>query len=265
MISVVINADNRAGYLNDSSKIGEFEVGQPNGTRSVDFLTWGLKNKINYFRGYDIQCVFFLDEHLPIHDKLFMEINEIVKSCGNNSKFICKPNDRSSYRWNDMLYIEALKLAEGTFVCHMDNDTTLYRKEGSDIVEKYFKWLNEGYKYICQPWDKTGSEMVHASTRFFICKKETLDFPLIEKSIMINPLMGKLNPCLEFTLGHLAGDGKVLYPEREDSEYVIFCWSRYFKGTLEKLSKMPYGEVRDYILECGLFGCNDVFDKMPAV
>ncbi len=261
MISVVINADTRQGYLNGSSYIGEYGEGSLQGVRSFELLTLGLRNKLKFFDGYDIQCIFFIDEHLSLPDKLFMEIDEIVKSCGNHSKLICKPHNRTNRKWNDYLYIEALKMAEGDYIVHFDNDTSCYNKEGSGIVEKYFKWLDEGYKYICQPWDGKGDAMYWASTRFFICKKETIDWPLIETNLLINPLMDKNNPCLEQTIGILAGDGKVLYPEREDDDYMIFCWSRYIKGTLEKLDKMTYEEVKNYIVECGLFGCNDVFDK----
>ncbi len=263
-ISLVINCDNRDGYLNDSSFVGEYGSGSLQGVRSSELLTFGLLNKIKFFDGYNIQCIFYLDEHSPLSEKLFMEIDEIVKSCGNNSKFICKSHNRTKYKWNDYIYLEALRLADGDFVVHFDGDCSAYKKEGSDIVERYFKWLDEGYKYVCQSWDGTGDKMYWSSTRFFICKKETLEFDKIEQNFYVNPLMGKNNPCFESTIGIMAGEGKVLYPEREDDDYIIFCWSRYFKGTLEKLSKMPYDEVKGYILECGLFGCNDVFDKIPA-
>lgn len=260
-ISVVINADTRIGYLNPTSTVGDFGGGSLQGVRSVDLLTEGLKNKLNFFSGYNLQCVLYIDKHEDISPELMKEIEAIVYSCGNNSKLIFKPHDRTQHKWNDRLYLEAFKLAEGDYVVHFDNDSNAYKKEGSDIVERYFKWLDEGYKYVCQPWDGFGDDMYWASTRFTICKSETAHNPLIESSVFTNPLMGKHNPCYEHATGILVGRDKILYPPREDDDYIIFCWASYFSGLLKHLNSLPYEEVKKYILDCGLVGTHDIISK----
>lgn len=261
LLSVVINADTRAGFL-QSARGEEWGNKSLHGVRSVDFLIDGVRQKMNFFRGYDTQCILYVDQHLPLSFELINEIESMVSSYGNNSKFILLEHDRNKPRWNDYIYLEALKLAEGNFVVHFDQDCNAYRTDDCDIIRRYLLWLNNQYKFVCQPWDGIGDVMHHASTRFFICKKETLNFPLIEKSIHINPLMGKNNPCLESTLGLLSGEGNVLYPDREDDKYVIFSWATYNNGTLRRLNRRTYEEVKKYVTaDCGLHGPNDCVDN----
>lgn len=255
-LSLIINADSRPGYL--TSTLGEgWGNNSLQGVRSIDFLTEGVRQKISFFRRYDLQVILYIDKHEDISPELMKEIKSIVLPCGNNSQVIFKEHNRTDYKWNDKIYIDALKLAEGDYVCHVDQDCNIYRRDESDIVEAYLDLL-EVYKYICQPWDGVGDEMLHASTRFFICKRETLDFSMIEKSIFVNPLNGKHNPCLEHTLGILAGNRNVLYPSREDNSYLIFSWAIYFPGILEKLNKMSYDKIKLYVVDqCELHGPND--------
>ncbi len=261
MISVVINADNREGYLNETSTVGDYGSGSLQGVRSKDLLIDGLKNKLKFFEGYDIQCIFYLDVHEPLPSKLHEEIKQIVFACGNDSKIVLNPHSKVKYKWNDWLYIDALKLADGDYVAHFDNDCCAYKKEGSDIVEQYFRWLDNGYKYVCQSWDGIGDEMYWASTRFFICKKETLDLSLAEVLIYKNPLQGKNNPCFESTIGLMAGEGNVLYPPRDDDNYIVFCWAKYFSGLMKTLNNLPYEDAVKYIKGCGLYGSHDVIAK----
>lgn len=250
-ISVCINVDSRVGFDKGSSLTGEFENGQPNGTRSLDYLTEGIIGKMKYFRGFNTQCILYIDHHQLIPPELLKEITGLVLSYGNNSKIVCKPHDRTRYRWNDKLYLEALKLADGDYVAHFDGDCNAYRANESDIVDAYIDLL-ETYKYICCPiMPHFKHEWYHASTQFFICKRETLDFNLIENSLY-TPLRGKHAPCLEFVLGILAGEGNVLYPPRTDDEYIIFCWWKYQSGLLKKLNEMEYKDVIDFISKCGL-------------
>jgi hypothetical protein len=183
----------------------------------------------------------------------------LVESYGNNSKLVIKSHNRTKDRWYDLITLEALKLAIGSYIVHLDQDSNAFRTDDCDIIDRYITWLESEYKYVCQPWNGVGDPMIHASTRFFICKRETLDFELIEKSL-VNPLLGKHNPCLEFTLGILAGDGKVLYPPREDDKYIVFSWAKYFSGTLERLNKLPYSKIKLYIDSCGIHGANDLID-----
>src|SRR3990167_1860336 len=261
-ITVCINADTRVGYLNPQSTVGDYGEGSLQGVRSVDLLTEGVKNKMNYFRGYDCQCILCIDQHEELSAELYKEIQSIVEAYGNNSKLICKPHNRTRHRLYDYITIEALKLADGDYVVHWDQDTNGIRTDESDIIEKYFKWLDEGYKYICQPSPMPSAEhgMFWASTRFFICKKETLDLPMVEQNLT-TPFMGKHTPCVEHILGALAGDGKVLYPPREDDSYLIWSWARYFQGTLKRINENNQAQELKRIVELGVHGAQDILDK----
>jgi len=260
LISLIINADNRQGYLSDKSTVGDFGAGSLQGVRSKDLLTYGIQNKINFFKGYDIQCVVYLDVHESLPDELLKEITDIVESCGNNSRVVLAQHSKDKYRWNDHLYINAIKYAEGEYTCHMDMDCCAYKKEDFDIVKGYMELLDNGYKYICQSWDKVGDDMWWASTRFFICKTETLDLEWLANNLT-TPVMGKHTPCVEHLLAVKEGEGRVLYPPRDDSNYIIFCWASYFSGLMKRLNNLPYEEVIKYIKDCGLYGTHDILAK----
>ncbi len=260
-ISVVINADNRHGYKNHVSTVGEFGEGSLQGVRSLDFLTESLKNKMNFFRGHDCQCIMYVDQHEEFPDGLFMQIAEIAHSYGNGSRLICKSHNRTKYKWYDYITIEALKWATGDFVVHFDNDSNAIKTDDCDIVDAYIDLLDSGYKYICQPWNGVGDKMTWASTRFFICKRETLDFSAIEQAILQDPLMGKRNPCLEFALAVLVGEENVLYPPREDEKYLIWSWAKYHSGTMKRLNEMNPEDALKRVLELGVHGAQDVLDK----
>ncbi len=260
MISVVINADTRQGWQNEQSAVGDYTDGFLHGVRSVDFLLDGVQNKMDYFRGHSCECILYIDQHEPLPDELFMQVVELVKSYGNNSQVVIKSHDRIKYRWNDYLYIESLKLATGDYIAHFDNDANAFRVEGSNIIEKYLSWLEE-YKFVCQPTDLPKEEhgMFWASSRFFICKRETLSFVEIESNLT-SPLKGRHTPCFEHVISVL-NDESVLYPPREDDKYIVFCWARYFKGTMKKLNKMQPEQALKYIFRCGIHGANDCLDK----
>ena len=259
MISLVINCDTRAGYLTSlsGSDYGRLSL---QGVRSIDFLTEGVKQKVNYFRGHKIQLIVYIDRHELLASDVWKFLVEYTGSIGNNSRVELKPHERTSYKWNDKIYIEALKLAEGDYVVHFDQDCNAYRTDECDIIERYLEWL-ETYKYVCQPWDGVGDEMFHASTRFFICKRETLE-AAFKENLLVNPFMGKHSPCLEFALGYHAGIGNVLYPQREDDKYLVFSWATYNSGTLKKLNEtLPKYALRYIIKELGIHGANDCIDK----
>ena len=265
MISVVINADTRKGYLtNEKTSIGDYAPGGQEGARSVDFLTDGIINKMNFFKGYETQCVLYIDE--PIPSALYEEIKALVDSYGNNSKLIVKQHDRSRHRWYDYIYIEALKQADGDYVVHFDTDTAAFRREGSDIIDYYIALLDLGvHKYISLPMNE---QSWWASTRFFICKRETLRVHDLE-NCLFNEYLAKhygrmmFTPypcCLEHTLGLMVQEGQVYYPPRTDSDYIIFCWVTYYKGTLARMNKYEYDKIYD-IIKDNIHRANDFIDN----
>lgn len=107
-------------------------------------------------------------------------------------------------------------------------------------------------------------KMTWASTRFFFCRRGSLNLPELEKCIFDESYRaGKYGhaPALEHVLGGMAGLGGVHYPMANWDQYMIFSWSRYHRELLHKLNGLPYEKVRDYILDCGIHGPNDVISK----
>lgn len=263
-VSLVITGDTRRGSAGDETHIGAFGDDQLHGCRSFDFLTHGVMAAQKFFEGYDVETILCVDQHeeipLEVRDKW-----ETAKLTNQLHQLHVAPFDRSQYRFNDQIYLSALRKATNDIVVKMDQDTALFRRPDCNIVDQYLRWLDEGYAYICQPHNG-GDMMWHASTRFFICKRETLDFAEIERCLDQNYVNRKYGPewwcpCTEHILGMLSGKGSVLYPPLEPDNYLIWSWVKYYKGLLPKLNAMPYEQVRDYILDCGLHGPMDVIAK----
>ncbi len=142
----------------------------------------------------------------------------------------------------------------------MDMDCAAFKKEGYDIVGWYINRLNNRYKYICQPWDRVGDDMWWASTRFFICKTASINLEWLTNNLT-TPVMGKHTPCVEHLLGVYAGDGQVIYPPRDDENYIIFCWASYFSGLMKHLMEQPYEKTIKYLSDCGIYGTHDIISK----
>lgn len=263
MISVVINADSRPNADAEVSTTGDSGKGSLQGVRSYDFLTDGVRNKLQFFSGYKIELILCVDEHEPLPDAVRSDIHEMVLRKEIDT-FICQPHERTSRFWYDKITVAALKLATGDYVAHFDQDCAAFRDPNSDIIVHYLHWLNVGEcKFVCQPTTmaKEDHKMYWASTRFFICKRETLDFEKLDEAVSNeNARFAKYGhaPALEHVLGRMAGKDGVLYPPANWDDYMIFSWSRYHRGLLKQLNGMPYQAVRDYVLGCGLHGPNDL-------
>jgi len=55
-------------------------------------------------------------------------------------------------------------------------------------------------------------------------------------------------PWLEHILGIMTYSQKaVFYPPIQPHRYLIFAWSRYYSGVLEKLNNWPYEKVVEYV------------------
>lgn len=275
MISVVINADTRPGWRESVFTVGDRGQGSLQGCRSIDFLFEGVRNKMDFFRGYKTQCILCIDEHETIPHSEMMEISQLVHSYGNESSISIGSHDRTRFRWYDYITIEALRKAEGEYIVHFDADANAARRrDDCNIVDSYFCWLKSNeYEFICQPSDLTYEQhkMYWASTRFFICKRESLHLDDIESCLDNEYLFSKYGGrhysphpcCLEHTLGIIAGHGRVLYPPREDDQYLVWNWSRYYEGTLKWINESSYNDVRRYIVDgCGLCGPNDVVGRL---
>jgi hypothetical protein len=174
--------------------------------------------------------------------------------------------DHSLHRWNDRLYLNSLEFATGEYVAHFDQDVMAYRDPNSFIVQQYLQVLDEGkFKFICQPSVLSYEDhlMDHASTRFFICKRDSLDIPeltaCLDDGYRRKNYSDKHAPALEHIIGIVSGLGTVLYPSMQWNDHVIASWTTYRSGLYAKLDTMTYPEIVHYLRDVSCFaGANDV-------
>jgi len=243
-ISVVINCDTR-GERNQ-------QTGLFNGVVNDDFLTDGVFNKIAFFKGFDIETIVFIDEHNPVDEKTLSYLRSICDT-------VVVRKHTHEEKFNDNNYISALSLARGKYVAHFDQDVAAFTR-GKESVE-YMMGLLEQYDYISYPsyWSPNPVHDVNydywwCSTRFFMCKKETLDFTEIKKCLFDGDyLYGKYpasvrNQWLEHILGLIAKyNGKgVYYPPIQTQNYTIFTWERYETYTLRRLNEFTYDQIFEW-------------------
>ncbi len=263
VISVIINVDSRSGSDEDTSDQSVMNKG----TRSFDYLWDGVLNKIKFFRDYEHEVILYVDRHLNIPTELYEKWSAI------DNLTVCISKHREYFddniylgKWNDFNILQALYLARGRYLVHFDQDVSAFRDDNCDIIDR-MKRLTDTYDYISYPSRYTpdpifnsGGEWDYfrASSRFYFCKRSTIDFTEIEKCLRSNEyLYGKYGEkhfqCswLEHVQGILAGPGKVLYPPMDVDNYAIFSWSSYKRGILQHLNSLPYKEINSFITNKG--------------
>jgi len=271
-ISIVINADTRPGYLVDEAFCGMFTGG---GARSIDFMTDNVMNKREFFRGHSIEVTLYIDVQETITDELMSELGKMVNE-GTVNNLVFNRHTRlyagkPIRQWHDILYLNALTLARGKYVAHFDADTGAYRRDECNIIDQLIEWVESGqYDFVSYPSVHSPNEgpyqlkpgepdYLWASTRFFFCKRETLNYNkfvrCLDDQYWIGAHQGKPHRYPNVTeqiLGFMAGAGRVLYPPKDLEQFMIFCWHRYFRGTIGKLNKMSYAQVYAFIInQCG--------------
>lgn len=256
-VSIVINADTRSGFKERESSATQMF----SGCRSIDFLIDGVQNKINFFEGFEKELILFIDQHEEIPESVLSTIRGMVDTLvirKHDKRF----GDMKEYqKFNDLNYLAALQLARGQYVAHFDQDCAAFTRS-IDPVNNLIKLLDT-YDFVSYPSHATPRAVNDpsynydwASTRFFICKRESLDFTELQKCLLDSDYMyGKYpanvrNPWTEHILGLTAKKG-VIYPPIELDQYAIFCWNKYITGTLGHLNKLHYDEVKNYINHCG--------------
>lgn len=265
-ISIVINLDSRPGFMEQ-----EFSVTKMfDGARSLDFFTEGIKNKIKFFDGHDLEITVFIDVHEPVPVATQNELLELHKQgIIDNLVFnrhIESFQDREYFgKYNDLNFLNALVLSRGEYVCHFDGDMAAFTAD-SGVIDQFIQWIDSGqYDYISysSPWSPSPDidkswDYFWASTRFFFCKREIFDYTEIVKCLKSpDYLYGKYGekhrrcPWLEHILGIMAGPGRVFYPPLNFERYLIFAWSHYVSGVFGKLNQMSYTEVLKYVYSCG--------------
>ncbi len=265
MISIVINADSRPG--SDDSVSDQSVMNK--GTRSFDYLWDGILNKMKFFGDYEHEIILYVDRHIEIPTELF----EKWKTIGNLTICISKHReffDDNHYfgKWNDLNILRALYLARGKYIAHFDQDVNAFRRDESKVIDnmkflvdsKACDYVSYPSRYSPDPIFNRNNEWDYfwASSRFFFCKRSTIDFTEIEKCMRSDEyLYGKYGEknkrCswLEHVQGIIAGPGKVFYPPMDIDNYAIFSGSSYKKGTIQKLNEMSYNDVRQFLIDRG--------------
>lgn len=239
-ISLIINCDTRPAKNQ--------ETGLFSGTSNLDYLTEGVRNKQLYFSGYDIETIVYVDKHLDIPEKELKWLND---NC--DAVIIRKHKDFPGF--NDWNYIEALSMARGKYICHADQDTAMFAESPSAIQSQLD--LLEAYDFVSYP-SYFSPAPVHdesfdhwwASTRYFLCKRKTLDFTELRKMMEDYDYCFSQYPAnrkchfTEHWLGLLAkykGNG-VIYPPFPN-DYVVFSWGRYEDYIWRRLNEYTFEEV----------------------
>ena len=264
-ISLAINLDTRPGFLEQKTEQGTML----NGTRSLDFFTDGVINKVRFFEGHDIETTVFIDVHDPLpketQDRLLeMQTSGIIDNLVFN-RHTEKYLGETFQKFNDINFLNAMILTRGRYLCHMDGDIAAFIND-RNVIDEWLKWLDEGkYDYICYPSQYSPGPAVDgrfkswwwASTRFFLCRREQIDYTEVVKCLRdSNYLYDRYKiqegeprvPWTEHILGMMTGNqSRVYYPPIEPKRYLIFSWSRYYSGVLKHLNGWPYEKVVEYV------------------
>lgn len=241
---------------NESSVTNTFD-----GCRAKDFLLDGVICKQKFFAGFDIETILFIDEHEPIPIELLERIKSNVDTLivRKHSEYYRgqEPFDKP----NDINYLQALSMARGDIVAHFDQDCAAFTA-GKEHVENLIRLL-EQYSYVSYPSrfspvavKDPDFDHMWTSTRFFLCKRTTLDFTEIEKCLLQPDYMWdkyghkkrKLS-WMEHVLG-IISNSSVYYPPIEPEKMMLFCWNTYINGVLPHLNSIPYSQVFDYVKKC---------------
>lgn len=249
LISAIINVDTRPEC--------ESQTGLFNGAVSRDFLTDTIYNVKKFLEGFDTEIIVFCDEHEPIDETTLKYLRSIT-----DCLVIRKHTHEEGF--NNYNYLQALMMARGTYIFHFDQDCVGFTSS-KEPVNGLISLLDK-YDYVSYPslWspnavDDPNYDYLWCSTRFYCCKRKTLDFTEIDKCLQDYDYMFTQYPAsrkhhwLEHILGLIAkykGNG-VYYPKIEYDKWVLFTWERYHKWTLRRLNELPYNEVKDWVLQRG--------------
>jgi len=219
MISIAINLDSRPGFMEQSMAQGTML----NGTRSLDFFTEGVINKVKFFEGHEIETTVFIDVHDPLPKEtqdwlLEQQAGGIIDNLVFN-RHTEKYLGQFEPKWNDFNFLNAMVLTRGDYLVHFDGDMNAFIND-KNVIKEWLQWLDEDrFDYISYPsqysplpaTDGRYKSYTWASTRFFLCKRKIIDYTEIVKCLRdMDYLYGKYgaegepkNPWLEHILGLL--------------------------------------------------------------
>lgn len=248
LISIVINCDTRSSNSEAEHMFS--------GCVNEDFLIDGVINKIKFFDGLDKEVIVYIDEHNAVPQNV---LNVLLSIC--NIVVVRKHTSEESF--NDWNYLRALSLASGDIICHVDQDTACFSDVGN-YVDELICHLDK-HKLVSYPshWtpapvhDDTFQNKWWASTRFFLCERETLKLDELARCIedpiwMYEKYGDSPRKCnwLEHYLAKINGND-VFYPPVELHKGAIFAWKSYKTGTLRMLNDCPYEGIKQWIIHRG--------------
>jgi len=258
LISVVINCDTR-GQKNE-------QTGLFGGVVNSEFLTQGVFNKLKFFAGFEIELIVFVDEHNAVPDETIAYLRTLAST-------VVIRRHTSEEKFNDYNYLAALSLCRGEIIVHFDQDIAAFTSSPDQVQEMID--LLEHYDFVSYPCQFSPNPDVNdnydywwCSTRYFMCKRESLDLTEIRKCLQdMDYLYEKYpasvkNPWFEHCLGlHAKYNGKkkgVYYPPPSD-KLLIWCWDNYESYILTRLNSQPYNEVLDFVIQNnGIFYPNNL-------
>lgn len=248
-ISICVNIDTRPENENNKTMF--------NGVVDRDFLTDGLINKKKLFEGFNTELIAFVDEHEPIDENTLIQMKGIC-----DTLVIRKHNKSFEYQedfaaFNDFNYIQCLNQSRGRFIFHFDGDVaafTVSQQPIKDILNKLEEVPFVSYPSLWSPNpvdDSSFNGHFWVSTRFFACKRSTLDFTEIMKCQLDYDYWKEKYPrarlChwMEHILCQKKGD--VYYPPVDFNNFILFVWENYHKYTLQRLNHQTFEEVKDWV------------------
>lgn len=250
LISVVINVDTRPERDSNAEMF--------KGVVNRDFLVDGVINKRNLFKDFDAEFILFVDEHEPIEENTLLQLKKLCDTLvirKHNKKFEDQDNFSA---FNDFNYIQALSQARGKYVFHFDGDVAAFAKD-KESVQEYIDLL-EKYKFVSYPslWspypviDNTFDGMYWVSTRFFCCKRSSLDFTEIIKCQLDYDYWKDKYPRARLChwLEHILQTGEedcVYYPPVNFEKFILYTWENYHKYTLQRLNSQNFEEVMQWV------------------
>lgn len=255
-ISIVVNLDTRNENSNAERMFS--------GTVNDDYLTDGIFNKIAFFKNFSKEVIVYIDRHNEVPQQALEYLHNLC-----DTVIVRRHTDEVSF--NCYNYLRALQMASGDIVCHIDQDTAMFNH--SDYDKELVLHL-DNHKFVSYPshWspkpviDESFGNRTWASTRFFLCKRETLRFDelraaVAEPETAYQKYGDSPRRCnwLEHFLTLTNGDD-CYYPPIEPQKGLIFSWGSYEKYTLRRLNELPYEQIVEFVnSKGGIQYPNDIF------
>jgi hypothetical protein len=255
MLSCIINLDTRPQRTTMEA--------HNMGVTCSDLLVGNVVNKRRFFDGFDAEFIAYIDVHEPVPEDALRELNRLC-DCVVLRKHSKKYRGADPFNgFNDVNYIQSLNQARGEIVAHFDMDSVAFARDKSATEEWLAHLDTHRFVSYCSPCsprpvdDPSFGKHSWVSTRCFATEREYLKLDELEAAIREPKTAYEKYGYPPRQLGwtehliSLMNEESVIYPPRCDDRLLMFCWSAYHRGVMEKLNGMSFDEVRDYVRRCG--------------